>query len=47
MLGLASHYRVRILICLTKPSRERVKVNHVIVEWRVINHHPITKVPGN
>ena len=35
--------RVRVegycLICKSEPSRERVKVRHVIVECRVINHH--------
>ena len=31
-------YRVRI--CPSEPSRERVKVSHVISEGRVINHHP-------
>ena len=28
------------LICQSEPSRERVKVSHVIVECRVINNHP-------
>ena len=32
--------RVRVLIFPSEPSRERVKVSHVIVECRVINHHP-------
>ena len=32
--------RVRVFICPSEPSRERVKVSHVIVECRVINHHP-------
>ena len=27
-------------ICPLEPSIERVKVSHVIVECRVINHHP-------
>ena len=39
MLGLK--YMVRILICPSEPSRERVKVSHVIVECREINHHPL------
>ena len=30
----------RVFICPSEPSRERVKVSHVIVECRVINHHP-------
>ena len=29
---------VRVLSCPLKPSRERVKVSHVIVEFIVINH---------
>ena len=29
-----------VFICPSEPSRERVKVGHVIVECRVINHHP-------
>ena len=29
-----------MLIFPSEPSRERVKVSHVIVECRVINHHP-------
>ena len=33
--------RVRVFICPSEPSRERVKVSHVIVECRVINHHPV------
>ena len=32
--------RVSVFICPSEPSRERVKVSHVIVECRVINHHP-------
>ena len=32
---------VRALICLSESSIERVKVSHVIVECRVINHHPL------
>ena len=32
--------RVRVLFFSSEPSRERVKVSHVIVECRVINHHP-------
>ena len=34
--------RIRVLICPSEPSRERVKlkVSHVIVECRMINHHP-------
>ena len=28
------------MICLSESSIERVKVSHVIVECRVINHHP-------
>ena len=31
---------VRLFICPSEPTRERVKVSHVIVEHRVINHHP-------
>ena len=31
---------IRVFICPSEPSRERVKVSHVIVECRVINHHP-------
>ena len=33
--------RVRVLICQSERTRERVKVSHVVVECRVINHHPI------
>ena len=29
-----------VLICPSEPSRERVKVSHLIVECRVINYHP-------
>ena len=32
------------MICQSEPTRERVKVSHVVVECRVINHHP-TKCP--
>ena len=32
---------LRALICPSESSIERVKVSHVIVECRVINHHPI------
>ena len=28
----------KVLICPSQPSRERVKISHVIVEYRVINH---------
>ena len=28
------------MIWSSEPSRERVKVSHVIVECRMINHHP-------
>ena len=28
------------MICQSEPTRERVKVSHVVVECRVINHHP-------
>ena len=28
------------MICPQEPPRERVKVSHVVVECRVINHHP-------
>ena len=28
------------MICLSESSRERVEVSHVIIECRVINHHP-------
>ena len=31
---------VSVFICPSEPSRERVKISHVIVECRVINHHP-------
>ena len=34
-LGLGSELRVRILFCPSEPSRESVKVSHVIVECRV------------
>ena len=30
----------RVLICPSEPTRESVKVSHVIVKCRVINHHP-------
>ena len=42
MLGLGSESRVRVLICQSEPTRERVKVSHVVVECRVVNHHPYT-----
>ena len=29
-----------VLICLSEPPRERVEISHVIIEYRVINHHP-------
>ena len=29
-----------VFICPSEPSRERVKVSHVIVECKLINHHP-------
>ena len=32
------------MICQSEPTRERVKVSHVEVECRVINHHPINNV---
>ena len=32
--------RVRVLIFPPEPSKERVKVSHVIFECRVINYHP-------
>ena len=32
--------RVRVLVSPSEPSGERVKVSHVIVECRVIDHHP-------
>ena len=31
---------VKVSICPFEPSRKRVKVNHVIVKCRVINHNP-------
>ena len=40
MLGYGSESRVRVLICQSEPTGERVKVSHVVVECRVINHHP-------
>ena len=39
-IGLESEYRG--MICSSESSKERVKVSHVIVEYRVINHHLIT-----
>ena len=32
------------MICPSEPTRTRVKVSHVIVECRVINHHPLITV---
>ena len=32
--------RAMVFICPSEPSRESVKFSHVIVECRVINHHP-------
>ena len=40
MVRLLVGVRGRVLLCPSEPSRERVKVSHVIVECRVINHHP-------
>ena len=40
-LWLGSEYSVRVLIFPPEPSKEFVKVSHVIFECRVINHHPI------
>ena len=40
VLGLGLEYNARGLICPSEPSRERVKVSHVIVECRVFNNHP-------
>ena len=41
MLRYGSESGVSVLICPTEPSRERVKVSHVINECRVIYHdHP-------
>ena len=37
----------RVLICPSEPSRERVKVSHMIFEYRVINHHPARVVIHN
>ena len=31
---------IRVLIFPPEPSKECVKVSHVIFECRVINHHP-------
>ena len=39
-LWLGSEYSVRVLIFPPEPSKEGVKVSHVIFECRVINHHP-------
>ena len=36
---------MRVLIYPSEPPRERVKVSHVIVECRVINHHPTLREP--
>ena len=35
---------VRVLIFSPEPSKECVKVSHVIVECRVINHHPVKQL---
>ena len=40
LLGQGSESRVRVLICQSEPTGERAKVSHVVVECRVINHHP-------
>ena len=40
MVRVLVRVRVSVFICPSEPSRERVKVSHVIVECRVINHHP-------
>ena len=39
-LWLGSEKSVRVLIFPPEPSKECVKVSHVIFECRVINHHP-------
>ena len=39
-LWLGSEWSVRVLIFPPEPSKECVKVSHVIFEYRVINHHP-------
>ena len=39
-LWLGSEYSVRVLIFPPEPSKECVKVSHVIFECRVINHNP-------
>ena len=39
-LGLESEKRVRGLLLSSEPSRERVKVSHMIVKCGVINHYP-------
>ena len=41
MLGLGSESRVRVLIFQSEPTKERVKVSHVVVKCRVVNHHPL------
>ena len=43
-LGLESEKRV--MICPSESSRERFEVSHVIVECRVINHHPCPMPAG-
>ena len=37
---LGSESRVRVFIFQSEPTREHVKVSHVVVECRVNNHHP-------
>ena len=39
MLGYGSEKDVSVLICPTEPSRESVKVSHVINKCRVNYHH--------
>ena len=39
-LWLGSEESVRVFIFPPEPSKECVKVSHVIFECRVINHHP-------
>ena len=46
-LWLGSEYSVRGLIFPPEPSKECVKVSHVIFECRVINHHPYSIVIQN
>ena len=41
-LWLGSEKSVRVLIFPPEPSKECVKVSHVIFECRVINHHPFS-----